>query len=56
MNVKILYPRRQAIETAKKAIKEKMEQDLEKIQDKLDKLLGLEWGGCYWFHGFTLSN
>ncbi len=42
VNVKILYPRRQAIETAKKAIKEKMEQDLEKIQDKLDKLLGLE--------------
>lgn len=42
VNVKILYNRKQAIETAKKAIKQEMEKDLDKIQQKLDKLLGLD--------------
>jgi limonene-1,2-epoxide hydrolase len=42
VNIKLLYNRRQSVETAKKAIKQEMEKDLEKIQHKLDKLLGLD--------------
>lgn len=42
VNLKLLHNRRDAIEVAKKAIREELEKDLQNIQHKLDKLLPIQ--------------
>ncbi|MGQ9863281.1 MAG: hypothetical protein ACUVRD_02185 [Bacteroidia bacterium] len=42
VNLKLLHNRRDALEVAKKAIREELEKDLQNIQHKLDKLLPIQ--------------